>query len=278
MSALKRITERMKAKILGLTRSSVLDVFVHDADAAKNAVDIFKGEWASKLPDKLGVEAGSFPAFDDERIKWANEKLSFSGRTALELGPLEAGHTAMLQQFGAKSILALEANTRAFLKCLIVKELLDLDRAKFLCVDFMDYMDKHKARYDVCVASGVLYHARDPVRLLDLICQSSDRVFLWTHYYDAGIIPSNKSLSHRFTEGVDAEYRGFKYTYFRREYGTGLYSRRSFGGTAAFSHWLPKDDILRALKHFGMTNVETAFEEPRHQSGPAFALVATRQG
>jgi len=39
---------------------------------------------------------------------------------------------------------------------------------------------------------------------------------------------------------------------------------------------LPRDDLMRALTHFGWTNVEVAFDEPSHPNGPSLALVATR--
>jgi hypothetical protein len=50
----------------------------------------------------------------------------------LELGPLEGAHTYQLEKLGAKSILAIEANVEAFLKCLITKEITGLQVAKFM--------------------------------------------------------------------------------------------------------------------------------------------------
>ena len=58
----------------------------------------------------------------DERNKWlANEIGGLSGKSVLELGPLEGGHTYMLEQLGATDITSVEANARAFLKCLIIE-------------------------------------------------------------------------------------------------------------------------------------------------------------
>ena len=50
----------------------------------------------------------------------------------LELGPLEGAHTYMLDRAGASEVVAIEGNTRAFLKCLITKELLSMPSARFL--------------------------------------------------------------------------------------------------------------------------------------------------
>ena len=74
-------------------------------------------------------------------MHWLVEQLGgVRDLSILELGPLEGGHTYWLEKMGAKSILALEANTRAFLKCLVVKEVYGLERAKFLCGDFMGFL------------------------------------------------------------------------------------------------------------------------------------------
>ena len=78
------------------------------------------------------------------------------GRTVLELGPLEAGHSYLLERLGAAEIVGIEANTRAYLRCLVVKEILGLGRARFLCGEFVSYLRTSDRRFDLAVASGVL--------------------------------------------------------------------------------------------------------------------------
>lgn len=56
---------------------------------------------------------------------------AFVGKTRLELVPLEGGHSYMLQKMGVKKIIAIEANSRAFLKCLCIKEIFDLNKVEF---------------------------------------------------------------------------------------------------------------------------------------------------
>src|SRR3954464_14009309 len=94
------------------------------APSVQAAVDIFKGEWSSKFPAEAGpVTAGQWALFEDARLAWALERLGgVAGKTALELGPLEGGHSYMLQRSGAASVVAVEGNPRAYLKCLLVKE------------------------------------------------------------------------------------------------------------------------------------------------------------
>lgn len=272
-----RMAEGIKKVVLGLCRPNLLASFVSSADANQNAVDIFKGEWASALPAGLGVRAGNIPLFEDARIQWLNQRVPVAGKKVLELGPLEGGHTWQLERLGAASILALEANTRAFLKCLIVKELLEIKRARFQCVDFMAGPELAPEPVDLCVASGVLYHMRQPLALLERICRRTDNVFLWTHYYDEALIRRNRAIAFRFSPGVPAEHNGFRHILYRRDYGAKLFMRRSFGGNAAFSHWLRREDILGALRHFGMAAIETQFEQTDHAHGPCFALIAKRR-
>src|SRR6187402_1626923 len=93
-------------------RAAILDSYVHAAPSPQLALDLFKGDWWSAVP---GLQAGSTPLFDDSRIRWAVEHLGgVTGRRILELGPLEGGHTYMLERAGAASVVAIEANTRAY--------------------------------------------------------------------------------------------------------------------------------------------------------------------
>src|SRR5262245_28634524 len=110
-------------------------LYVTAAPRAQNGVDIFKGDCSSSLPARAGATSGGgADLFADPRVAWFAEVAGgVEGKTVLELGPLEGGHSAMLEALGAASILAIEANTRAFLRCLLVKELLGLRRVRFEC-------------------------------------------------------------------------------------------------------------------------------------------------
>ena len=101
------------------------DACVSHAPSPQATIDILDG-WVSILPAELGADTrGSAPLFADERAIWAIDRLGgVRGATILELGPLEGGHTYMLDRAGAKSIIAIEGNKRCYLKCLITKELL----------------------------------------------------------------------------------------------------------------------------------------------------------
>jgi hypothetical protein len=260
------------------TAGGILDAYIRKAPAPANAVGIFEGEWASKLPAPLeNVPAGVAKLFEDPRLTWANEVLGgLRGRSILELGPLEGGHSYMMDRLGAKEVIAVEANTRAYLKCLISKELLGMPSVRFLCGDFMEYLRDGGQQFDVCVASGVLYHMVSPVETLSLISRRAPRVFIWTHYYDEALFAANPNTSHRRVAPTTASVEGLTVKHYRYDYGAALDSPAFCGGSAPFSHWLPRADILAALRAFGYVRVETAFEQPDHVNGPAFCIAASR--
>jgi len=197
-------------------------------------------------------------------------------REVLELGPLEAGHSYMLEKAGARSIVAIEANTRAYLKCLIAKEVVGLQRARFLLGDFEDYLRGCSERFDAALASGVLYHVRQPVELIHNLGRVADRVFIWTQYYVKERVEAIPHMVHRFGESHVAEYAGFRHTLHRYDYGDFLDTTRFAGGSEEFSHWLTREDLLGALRHAGFDDIRIGEEDLQHANGPAISLVACR--
>lgn len=277
--SLLRIAGRAKSAWLGLTRPSPDAQFVTTAPSPQHALDIFKGEWLSKLPAPLDrCEAGALPLFGDPRLQWGVDRLGgVRDQRVLELGPLEGGHSWMLEQLGASSIVAVEASTRAYLKCLTIKELTGLTRTRFLCGDSVGYLRETRERFGLIVASGLLYHMTDPVGLLAQMAAHTDRVYLWTCYYDDALVRRRPKFAARFElAGQGAELDGFAYTTHRYDYRATRFGLGFSGGVASYSRWLTRDTLLAALRHFGLDAVEIAFDEPDHPNGPALALVATR--
>jgi uncharacterized protein DUF1698 len=261
-------------------RAAILDVYVRTTPTPQNALDVFKGDWWSQIPRPPGLTAGQLPLFADGRITWAIEALGgVRDRTVLELGPLEAGHTYMLEEAGARSILAIEANTRAFLKCLIAKEVVGLHRSRFVLGDFEEYLRAPGSeRFDASIASGVLYHVRNPVELIHNLARVTDRVFIWTHYYVKERVAAIEHMKHRFGnhEATPAEHAGFRHTLHRYNYGDFLDTTRFAGGSEEHSHWLSRDDLMGALRHAGFTEITVGEEEVEHTNGPSISLVAAR--
>jgi hypothetical protein len=257
--------------------AAVLDRYVPDVPSNRTAIEIFAGEWTSKLPGDLAEMSGSFDAFDDERIRLAVEALGgIEGQRVLELGPLEGGHTWMLEHYGAAEVVAVEGNTRAYLKCLIVKEALGLQRSRFLCGDFVAYLRHSAANFDVIVASGVLYHIREPLELIDLIARRTDRIVLWTHYYDRDAIHSRPALERFKTAEIERTFRGRRYRLYPFTYGMERTRNTFCGGSQLSANWLSRRDLLGALRAVGFTNqvIAPEYDEPDHSLAPALLVTA----
>lgn len=64
----------------------ILDQYTTQPPSIQDTLDIFKGEWSSKLPDLLSsTEAGTVLLFADDCIFWAAEMLGgFTGKTVLD--------------------------------------------------------------------------------------------------------------------------------------------------------------------------------------------------
>lgn len=259
---------------------NILDQYVIAAPSAQNALDIMAGSWVSKLPEPLtDLQSGTIPLFEDARVAWADEQLGkFKGRTVLELGSLEGAHTYQMDRLGAVAILAIESNTSAYLRSLIVKELLDIKRARFACGDFVAYMRNNQKTFDVCFASGVLYHMRNPAELIALIARTTDRVFIWAHYYDYAIISRRPDFRSRFPDipPQPSEHQGFKHTLYRQQYQSEIDWPGFSGGNAPYSQWMTRDDILACLRYFGFDDLRISFDDPDHFGGPSFAIAAIR--
>jgi hypothetical protein len=272
----RRRPARPAASKAAQRQQDVLDSYTTSAPSAQLAIDIFEGEWSSLLPQGYGDTGGRAELFEDPRIAWAIERVGgVEGRRILELGPLEGGHTTMLERAGA-AVTAVEANARSYLKCLVTKEIMGLTRSTFLRGDFVAYLERDRPTYDMVVASGVLYHMVDPLRLLDLIAGCSDTILLWTHYFDADVIAGTTSARNFTSEPVEVERGGRAYTLHRRDYLEALTWGGFSGSGGTWSHWLSRDDLLAYVEALGYTEVDIAFEQVDHPNGPALALVARR--
>jgi hypothetical protein len=269
---LRHIIEPSKnsnANTLSLNRD-----FVADASSEEAVLSIFQGEWASHIPGYQG--GGKAALFNDSRIKWLEKQCEgFQGKSILELGPMEGGHTYMLWKAGAATIVAIEGNKRSYLKCLITKELLGYS-AKFKLGDFSKYLATTNDRYDFILASGVLYHMAEPITLLENISRVTDRIGLWTHYFDESVIANKKYLRRRFDiSGEQMSWRGHTITVYRQKYRKEPGRDGFVGGIAPFSRWLRKEDILSVLESLGFS-VVIGEDNKDHKNGPEILLYAQR--
>lgn len=265
-----------------MVKPKILDEYVKTVPSNQNAVNIFGGEWASafsSLPDGDNITSGVADLFNDERIVWLIKQTGgIKGYNILELGPLEGGHSYMLEKAGAKSIIAIDANTRSFLKCLITKEIFNLKKSKFMLGDFCEYfnyLDSDK-KFDLILASGVIYHMKNPIKLISDIGKHTDKVFIWTHYYCPEIINNCENIKLKFGNFIKLEAEGFSCDVCRYEYQEALSYTGFCGGSDSYSYWMKKDDMIMCLKYFGFKNIIIGSDHHNHPNGPAFTLLCTK--
>jgi hypothetical protein len=261
----------------GAGENLILDEYVAGMPRPQNAIDALPG-WNLALPPQAGVVAGRAAMYCDPRILWAIEQFgSIEGRKILELGPLEASHTWLLEQHGPSEIQAIEANKLSYLRCLVVKELLDLKRAKFYLGDFAEWLDNTEEIYDFIVASGVLYHMEDPIRLLELIASRTDAFYLWTHYMSDDAMPEGDPRRGAILGAAEIQDRhGVPVRLYKRSY-YGAWRSKSFcGGIHDLHRWVEKGDIVDLIKALGFDDVRLAHDEPNHENGPSFSIFARR--
>jgi len=246
--------------------------FEHRKPSAQNAVDIFSGHWASDLAPLIpGVQAGSSALFyADSRPAQAAQVFGMNGRldgmNILELGPLEGAHSFAMERLGASSILSIEANVEAFLKCLIIKEILNLRYTRFMLGDVMEFLKENRNRFDIIFCSGILYHMENPVQLIKYISNYTDKCFVWTHYFDVDHYPGSARTPCQHPDG---------YTLYQLEYPDMNYEK-FWGGNRPIASWLTREDILKIFSASGMVNIQIIEENLDHPGGACFTFAASR--
>jgi hypothetical protein len=223
--------------------------YVSSGDERQNAVDLMPG-WNCALPPEAGVNAGAGALFNDDRILWAIEKFGgIGGRSVLEIGPMEASHTYMLEKAGAL-VQAVEANKLAFLKCLIAKEILGLN-ARFALAETNEWLRKSTSRYDLIVACGVLYHMRDPVTFLELLARRANAIFIWTHVVD--LEPGSDEGN---PPSIVEQRHGHSIRLYKKPYQNAPSDPAFCGGVFDEPHWMPAEDILKVLTALGFDKID----------------------
>jgi hypothetical protein len=178
---------------------------------------------------------------------------------------------------GAQSIVSIEGNQRAFMKCLITKELLGY-QAKFLYGDFSKFVEQTSQKFDFTNMSGVLYHMTAPHELITNVARISNQVACWTHYFDKNILNNNPNLSFKFDfDPKETEINGVKFRLFKQKYLQSLETSSFCGGREEFSYWLEKQDILSLFESCGLTT-NVLSDDPNHPNGPSMNFYATRKG
>jgi Methyltransferase domain len=245
--------------------------------SATSAMQIYASSWKYEY-DKLDIVEIRERALRDRRPNMVEETFgSLRGKTVLELGPADGYNTVALENLGA-NVRAVEGNVDAFLRCLILKNALKL-QAEFWLGDFCKEVESGR-KYDILYASGVLYHLLDPVDFLAHAIKCSDKLFLWTHYFD-----------ERFVYGIEHERVGFadrktsvrtvlgkSFTYHHKSYDTNHVKLLGYiGGLNSTCCWLSREDLFGALELVGYKVQHMVESAGSTSMMPAVSILAQRR-
>jgi hypothetical protein len=238
-----------------------------DVDNRRTAFEIFRN-WVT-LFNKDGKRYGADqPLVHDqlETIYELNNHLPLAGKQILELGPLEGANTKQMLDLGATSVTAIESNRESFVKCLIAQNELSLTSVHFIfgdCNYVLEQEDFQKSRrFDICVASGILYHMENPLRTIDLITRVSTVVYVWSH------VASDRSPAGEWLTFCDEAghiYRGRKNEYRQSD---------ALGGIGCFAVWLTPESLCQAFvdRGFHLQMLGTL----QNYKGDAIKFIATK--
>jgi hypothetical protein len=259
-----------------LAASGPFDKFESRAPSAQNCIDAVPG-WNTRFPDEYGVVAGNLVHFPDERVLWAIARYgSVANANVLEIGPMEGAHTFLLQHHGAH-VTAVEANKRAFLKCLITKEIVGMPRARFLLGDCVQYLEQNKVHYDLVVACGVLYHMVNPLRFLEAVAARTDTLYLWTHYIDEDTATVGSAEAKNLSTIREAhDFHGTRMTLYRMGYNEAHLLDHFCGGIYNEPRWMSRASIIEALRVLGFSELEIAHEGRPYPTQPCFSIFARK--
>jgi hypothetical protein len=244
---------------------------------AQNAVDAIDG-WVGQFPPEYELRAGGARLFDDPRVHFALSRFgSVDGRDVLEIGPLEAAHTYSLSKAGAV-VDAVEANKKAYLRCLVAKEILHISSANFYLGDAVKWLEETPKRYDLIFACGVLYHMSDPLRLIEAIGARTNAVYFWTHFVDVDSLPlGDKRREHWNATLETRRFHGADIRLYRRSYARANENPDFCGGIIDEHRWMDRKSFLKALEAIGMNEITFDGEiETRSPHGPSFSVFARR--
>lgn len=257
------------------------DKFVSTAPGDQNAFELCSGKWKFDF-DKMTVAEISKMLSSQMRMARLCAEIfgEFRDFDVLELGPAEGYHSAIFEECGARSVLAIEGNADAFLKCLILKNALNL-RTKYLLGDFTKYLFQDDVFVDLIFASGVLYHLVDPVEFLLRCGQVSNNLYIWTLYYDEKAIRANSYERKRFSQSKVEKrvIEGQTYEYHQRINTEGAFEGAKYsGGLQPVTNWLDRETLFRAIDCAGFEVVKTLDDvNPNLKSIPAINIFATKR-
>lgn len=263
----------MKEVIKGIARKfgyKISKINDKEADFTKFGYDklfAYFPSWVSKF--KLeSKEFGGYADYDNVRVSMLNmpevsEEINFKDKSVLELGPLEAGNSIILERMNPSKIISIEGRTESYIKCCMIKNIYDLNRTKFYLDDARNISSEKYGNFDVAVVLGLLYHLDDPHVLLDKIGKMADKLVLSTHYADEG-------SPYKNAENKTVEYNGKKYSGRIYQEDPDLDPN---AGLQNISFWPFEEDLVNMVKDSGYNKVKIIQKNPIPYKDSEYKLI-----
>ncbi len=178
--------------------------------------------------------AGDCTGIKNSRIALFDKVYPLKGRKILELSCYHGQDTAAMVERGAE-VTVLEARKENIDACSSI-------RAKFIQGDVRHLSQYGLGHFDCILASGILYHVDDPLKLIQDLALLSDRVFVWTH-----VATRRYPRKRRYPLGLLFQHLDH---YAGKWYSEGTTSSPT-DGIQPFSFWLRKDALCRAMQVSG---------------------------
>ena len=239
-----------------------------DVDNSNTSMSIFDN-WVTVFA-KGGKRYGSRePLVSDDlpTISELHQHVDLQGKHILELGPLEGGNTKQMVDLGAASVTGIESASESFVKCLLLKNTLQLDSVDFIFGDCNAVMAGEqigrRSSFDLCVASGLLYHMEDPVLCIDRICNVAEIAYVWSH-----VASERSPLGEWVTlrDEVGRSYRGRQNQY---------KSTDVLGGIGYVAVWLTPESMKQAFIDRGFSVEDIG--EVNNYKGDAVKFIARKK-
>ena len=125
---------------------------------------------------------GQYEAARDGRLTWFRDHFP-QAATILELGSLEGGHSfAMAEWPHVRQVVAVEGRKANLRRARFVQSLLRQEKVQFVRANLESLDLAGLGRFDAALCMGLLYHLKQPWRLLQRLSQVTRGLLLWTHY------------------------------------------------------------------------------------------------
>lgn len=197
----------------------------------------------------------------DSRIVELDRRVGLSGKKVLEIGCFEGIHTAGLCGFGAE-VEAVDSRVELVSKTVVRCSLMGLAPSVHLWNAEEPPPFPERVRNDVTHHVGVLYHLKDPVAHLEMLCPLiGHTLMLDTHI----ATPADSLREYQSANGKTYSYRK------KKESGR----EEPFSGMYDHSKWLLEETVCEILREQGFDSVDVA-ERRDEKNGARILLFAGR--